>query len=67
MRRNPARRLQSEIDRRAGVVAATSEAQANPAASSAAAVSAGAVDSTTGEWVAFGRLDVDVLAGFRLA
>jgi hypothetical protein len=66
MRRNPARRLQQEMDRRAGVVAATAEAQASPAASVSAALNVGATDPGSGDWVGLGRLNIDPIQEFRL-
>ncbi len=64
---NPFKRLAADTERRAALAALTPAQQAAAGASSTGgACLAGQVSDTTGEWVGFGRLDLDPLSGFAL-
>lgn len=66
MRRNPARRLQREMTRAARIATRTAEEQASPTVSASQSFGqAGIADATSGDWVAFGRWDIDTWADFR--
>lgn len=59
-------RIAREAARQARVAAVTPAEQAAPATGEVW-VQAGALDAATDAWVPFGRLDVTLLADFRLA
>jgi hypothetical protein len=67
MRRNTFRRVLDEAQRVAQRQALTPAQASAPTSGSGTGVDVGVLDTTTGDWVAFGLLDITPLGEFRTA